>query len=544
MIAARGTLLSLIVALTLTATALSAEQEAGTAAVEETAGASPALAPPAADLVLANRQVFTFRAVHLGVSPEGRAEAALARIRAWLRHGDSGEIEQVETPEGTLIAAGGEGLFRIAPGDVNAEAGETLPALRERTVASLRVALDEERELLSLPTLLKALGWAGAATLMFLIAAWAVRRAVKWARSRLEGFALERFGRLQMGGFTLLTPEQLSSGLGKLVGALRLLANLSLAYIWLTFTLTLFPYTRPWGEELGSYLFSLTGIVMEALLASVPGLVIVVVILIAARYATVLIGSFFSAVERGDVSVGMFHPDTALATRRIAVVLLWLFAAALAYPNLPGSSSAAFQGISIMAGLMLSLGSTTVVGQITSGFVILYARKFRAGDYVRIGDIEGTFLSVGLYTTKLRTNKLEEVSIPIALVLATETKNYSRSGSGLGAILYTSVTIGYDAPWRQVHALLLLAAERTPGLRKEPPPFVYQTALSDFYVDYQLNAHIEKPEERIRTLAALHANIQDAFNEAGVQIMSPHYESDPEAPKLVPKERWRTPPSV
>ncbi len=468
----------------------------------------------------------------------------MARIRAWLRRGESGEIQQVETPEGILITAGGEGLFRIGSGDVNAEAGETLPALRERTVASLRVALEEERELLSVATLLRALGWTALATLLFLIIAWAVRRAMTWARSRFEGLALERFGRLQMGGFTLLTPEQLSTGVGRLVGALRLLAVLTLAYIWLTFILQQFPYTRPWGEGLGAYLFSLTGKVMEALLTSVPGLVIVVVILIGARWATALIGSFFSAVERGDVTVRMFHPDTALATRRIAVVLLWLFTVALAYPYLPGSSSAAFQGISIMAGLMLSLGPTNVVGQITSGFVILYARNFRAGDFVRIGQLEGTLLSVGLYATKLRTNKLEEVSIPNALVLATETKNYSRSGAGLGVILYTSVTIGYDAPWRQVHALLQLAAERTPGLRKEPTAFVYQTALSDFYVEYQLNAHLEKPEERVRTLAALHERIQDSFNEAGVQIMSPHYEADPATPKVVPRERWRTPPTV
>jgi small-conductance mechanosensitive channel len=145
---------------------------------------------------------------------------------------------------------------------------------------------------------------------------------------------------------------------------------------------------------------------------------------------------------------------------------------------------------------------------------------------------------MGILSTKIKTIKREEITIPNNVVTATTVKNYTRLHASSGLILYTSVTIGYSTPWRQVHALLIMAVERTPGLRLEPPPFVYQTALSDFYVEYQINAYMEKPEERVDTLALLHANIQDLFNEYGVQIMSPHYRSDPPEPVWVPKEKW------
>jgi small-conductance mechanosensitive channel len=148
-----------------------------------------------------------------------------------------------------------------------------------------------------------------------------------------------------------------------------------------------------------------------------------------------------------------------------------------------------------------------------------------------------------MLSTKIRTTKQEEVTIPNAGLIGTTIKNYSRLAGKEGVILHTTVTIGYSTPWRQVHEMLLMGADRTPGLKKDPKPFVLQTALSDFYAEYQLNAHLERPETRNRTLAELHANIQDAFNEHGVQIMSPHYESDPAEKVWVPRDRWFAPPA-
>ncbi len=217
---------------------------------------------------------------------------------------------------------------------------------------------------------------------------------------------------------------------------------------------------------------------------------------------------------------------------------MWVFAIVVAYPYLPGSQTDAFKGVSVFLGLMVTFGSSGLVNQIMSGFMITYSRALRVGDFVRIGDVEGTVTHLGVLSTKVKTLRQEEVTIPNAVVVAQTTTDYSRTSETEGVFTPTSVTIGYDTPWRQVQSLLLLAAERTAGLRREPKPLVLQTALEDFYVKYTLFVCLERQQSRLITLDALHANIQDLFNEYGVQIMSPNYVLDPAAPKVVPKQNW------
>jgi small-conductance mechanosensitive channel len=246
----------------------------------------------------------------------------------------------------------------------------------------------------------------------------------------------------------------------------------------------------------------------------------------------------FDAVEQGRTSLPWVYPETAVPTRRLVSGLLWLFALALAYPYLPGSNTDAFKGVSVFIGLMISLGSSGIVNQVMSGFTLTYSRALRPGDFVRIGDVEGTVTHLGSLSTKIKTPRREEVTIPNAVVVAAQTTNYTRFAGSEGVLVPTSVTIGYDVPWRQVKALLLLAAQRTVGVRSQPEPVVRQTALRDFYVEYTLLVSLEDPAQRVPTLDRLHGHIQDAFNEHGVQIMSPNYEADPEGPKIVPRERW------
>jgi small-conductance mechanosensitive channel len=197
----------------------------------------------------------------------------------------------------------------------------------------------------------------------------------------------------------------------------------------------------------------------------------------------------------------------------------------------------------VFVGLVVSLGSSGIVNQMMSGLTITYSRAVRLGDYVRIGEVEGTITHLGPLSTKVKTPRGEEVTIPNAVVMSDVTVNYSRLADSEGVFIPTTLTIGYDAPWRQIHALLLLAAERTPGIRANPKPVVRQTALQDFYVQYTLLVCLEKPQLRVPTLDTLHANIQDAFNEYGVQIMSPNYEADPEGRKTVPRDQWYAAPA-
>jgi len=238
------------------------------------------------------------------------------------------------------------------------------------------------------------------------------------------------------------------------------------------------------------------------------------------------------------------HPETAQPTRRLITAGTWLFAIVVAYPYLPGSETEAFKGVSVFVGLMFTLGSAGIVQHVMSGFMITYSRALRVGDFVKIGEVEGTVTHLGILSTKVRTPRREEITIPNAVVTATTTIDYSRFAQTDGVMTPTSVTIGYDAPWRQVEALLIGAAERTPGVRREPRPIVIQAALEDFYVKYVLMVCLEQQERKALTLHHLHANIQDLFNEHGVQIMSPNYEADPAAPKVVAKKDWYAAPAA
>jgi small-conductance mechanosensitive channel len=218
--------------------------------------------------------------------------------------------------------------------------------------------------------------------------------------------------------------------------------------------------------------------------------------------------------------------------------LVVAFALVVAYPYIPGSESAAFKGVSIFLGVVFSLGSTSIISNLIAGYALTYRRAFRVGDRVKIGDVIGDVTDVRLQVTHLRTAKNEAVIVPNSVILNSEVTNYSTFAKTSGLILHTTVGIGYEVPWRQVEAMLLEAAARTPGILETPAPFVLQRGLGDFSVVYEVNVGCHDPRNMWLLYNDLHRSIQDVFNEHGVQIMTPAYEADPQEPKVVPKERW------
>ncbi len=219
------------------------------------------------------------------------------------------------------------------------------------------------------------------------------------------------------------------------------------------------------------------------------------------------------------------------------------FALVVAYPYIPGSSSAAFQSISIFLGVMFSIGSSSFIANIIAGYSMTYRRAFRLGDRIQVGEVFGDVSEIRLQVTHVRSVKNEEMVIPNSTLLNSTVVNYSALARSRGLILHTTVGIGYETPWRQVEAMLLLAAERTEGLAREPAPFVLQKSLGDFCVVYEINVPCDAPAQMAVLYSRLHRNILDVFNEYGVQIMTPAYEGDPEQPKVVPKEQWWTAPA-
>ena len=433
----------------------------------------------------------------------------------------------------------GQMVFGILDEDLDPTVGETLADVGQAALTRLRAVIEARAEQRRTTVIMQGIGLSlGAAALLVLIL-WAIWRVTDRVLLRLAEVTHQRA--ISVVGVNVRS--SLDALERSLVRVVAWTLGLAAAYVWLTFTLQRFPYTRPWAETLrGDLLDRLKELGTEALQAA-PGLFVVVIIVLAARFVTRMIDAFFRAVERDAVKVRSLQPDTARATRQIAIVLVWILTLTIAYEYIPGSNTEAFRAIGVLVGVMLSLGSAGLVNQVMSGLVVIYSRALRPGEIVRAGEVAGRVSEVGLLSTKL-VSMGEEITIPNAVLVGTTVTNYSRLGGADGPLISTSVTIGYDAPWRQVHAILQLAAERTPGIRRHPAPFVLQRALSDFFVAYELRGHLEMGAERPRVLSELHKQIQDAFNEFGVQIMSPAFEAQPDRPVVVPRSRWFTAPAV
>jgi len=332
--------------------------------------------------------------------------------------------------------------------------------------------------------------------------------------------------------------------LQRAVDAIALLLVLAITYPWLTFVLRRFPYTRPWGESLRGRLLALLGRAALGGAQAVPDLLIVAIIVVLTRGAIGVTNAFFDAVERGSITSAWTSPDTARASRRLVAAALWLFAAVIAYPYVPGSDTDAFKGVTVFVGIIMSLGSAGLVNQLMSGLTLTYSRGLRVGDVVRTGEVSGRVTRMGMFSLQLRTFRGELITVPNAVVIGQSMTNYTRTEGTPHLSLDTEITIGYSTPWRQVEALLTMAAARTEMVMRDPPPRVLQRALEDFYIRYQLIVALDCRASHAEVLNALLANIQDAFNEHGVQIMSPNYEADPEHPAIVPRDQWYAAPAT
>jgi small-conductance mechanosensitive channel len=495
---------------------------------------------------LANRTIAVLRVPFLGVSPENRAVRAEAALRELLRAGGPGVVTVQVEPQGHAILVDGALVTVLTAGDADRLRGQSLAQASRAARVQLEQAYAEAREAQDPGRLLRAAGLSVLATvgaLAVLVLVWRARRAaVGW----LARVVTRHTERLRVAGAQLLATDRMAAMARALLGVVAWSLIALLLFEWLRYVLAQFPYTRPWAEGLSAFLTGIARQLGGSALLAVPDLIVALVIFAAARGVVLLFKPFFDRVaSTGRQDNGWLDADTARPTQRLFSLIVAVFAVVMAYPYLPGSSSDAFKGISVLLGLMVTIGGSNLFGQAASGLVLMYSRTLRVGEYVRIADHEGTVTEMGSFTTRLRTGLGEELTLPNALVLGTVTKNYSRAVKGHGFIVDTTVTIGYDTPWRQVEAMLIEAAQLTPGVLAQPVPRVFQTALSDFYPEYRLvcQAVPSDPAPRAQVLSALHANIQDVFNRYGVQIMSPHYLADPAAAKVVPPEGWYAEPA-
>ncbi|MBI5256489.1 MAG: mechanosensitive ion channel [Burkholderiales bacterium] len=515
--------------------------QAETPAEVPAVAASAAAEPEAGTVQLNQRRIAQLRASLLGDSPAERAELARMAIAAAAAASGPGVVTHTRTGDAVRFEVDGTTMFFLVPADVaGPRPGLGFEAMVADVQRRLQIAVREAREAREPRRIAAGIAMSLLATAVALVLlAGGVR-----LRRRAEAAIGARVQQWQARNPTVraLAPYSLHAGAAGRFGLGLLAWGLGLLVVdaWLAFVLHQFPYTRPWGERSSAWLLEVLQQFALAIAAAVPGLVTAALIFVLARLVVRANSALLRRVQAGELHLGWLDADTAEPTRRVANLVIWLFALAMAYPYLPGANSEAFKGVTVLAGLMLSLGASGVVGQALAGLSLAYARSLRVGEYVRIGETEGTVVSVGLLATRIHTGLGEEVSLPSAVVFGQPVRNFSRLVRDGQFMLHVGVTIGYATPWRQVHALLLEAARRTPGVASDPAPYVVQTALSDFYVEYRLCAQSNRhaPQRRAEAQTQLHANIQDVFNENGVQIMSPHYRSDPATVQVVPPGPW------
>jgi small-conductance mechanosensitive channel len=475
---------------------------------------------------------------------EMRAQKIAERIEAFAADAtsDPHTLRLVEEKNMTAIFADKQRLLGVFDADGRLE-GIERQDLAQVYVERIKEAVQAYRDQRKSSTLflhtLYALGASGV-----LASAWF---GLQWVFIRLDALIERRYrGRVKdvtIQKARIFQARQMWAVLLETFKAIKLLFILALVYAYLSFVLRLFPWTAYLGKQLFTVIVAPLRTIGMGIVENIPNLIIVGILLVLTSYVLKLGRVLFDNVARGKITLKGFDQEWAWPTYRIFRALVVVFFVVMAYPHIPGSDTQAFKGVTIFLGVLLSLGSTSVIGNILAGYTLVYRRAFRIGDRVKIGEYLGDVMERRLLVTHLRSVKNEEIIVPNSEILNSSVINYSSLAKQDGLILHPSVGIGYETPWRQVEAILLEAASRTPGLLKHPEPFVLHKSLGDFCVTYELNVYCDQPHNMVELNTLLCQNILDVFNEHEIQIMTPAYVADPAHPKIVPKERWCPPPA-
>jgi small-conductance mechanosensitive channel len=495
-------------------------------------------------VVIEGETLFSVRGV-AAYPAERRADEIAKRIRtlAANRQFSTKSLVAKDQPPNTMIVADGQRVMFVFDEDAVLEQIARQP-LAELYRIRIAETIDNYRRDRTATVLYVRIVYALAATIVLVIVVYIGRHLFGYLRSHLKRRYDRRVQGIQDRAFQIVKADQIWRALMGVIELTRVAAMLVVAYAYLNYVLALFPWTRGLARSLFTIAVDPIRTLGLGLLGFIPNFAFLAILILFTRYALKLTRLFFEGLAGGTVKLHGFDPEWASPTYRLVRLMVIMLAIVVAYPYIPGSRSEAFKGVSLFAGIIFSLGSSSLIGNLIAGYSMTYRRAFKVGDRVKIGEYMGDVEQMRLLVTHLRTLKNEEVVVPNSTILNSEVVNYSTMAQDRGLILHTTVGIGYETPWRQVEAMLLEAAGRTSGFRREPPPFVLQKALGDFCVTYEVNVFCETPRNMESAYSQLHRNILDVFNEYGVQIMTPAYEHDPDEPKIVPRERWYLAPAA
>ncbi|EEB6817237.1 mechanosensitive ion channel [Salmonella enterica] len=474
-------------------------------------------------------------------------EERVLRIRNTLRNFTEADVREPlrivavnrYNQHGRLIVMNGKPVMLLTQGDLDEGDDLTLDQAAQRVLARMeaqRAALRDQYDS----------SWLALSVVKTVASALAL--ALFWYGAYRSWHVVSRFYRRRIVENRSLVPQRWRQFLGafetRLYALLMILLGILAFYAWLSWAFSLFPWTRVWGSSLGDWSLRVVRQIALSIISALPGIMVVLIIFLITAFILKLLKMVLNQVEAGRLQLPGIHPETVGATRKLISVVVWLFALSAAYPFLPGANSLAFKGISVFFGLMLTLGSAGVMNHAMSGLVLIYSRALRKGDVIRVADNEGLVSEIGMLATKIITRENYIVTVPNAVVVSGKITNLSVQNPDGGVNLTVGVTIGYDTPWRQVHAMLELAAKRSQGVDHSHPPLVRQLSLMDWYIAYELQVRLLPGQSLAAARNALHSNIQDVFNEFNVQIMSPNFVMQPAGAVMVAKENWYPAPAA
>jgi small-conductance mechanosensitive channel len=468
--------------------------------------------------------LFHIKARAGSFTAEARASAVQKRIKERAKRAlHRSDTLRIDSADGLLdIMYGEDLLMTITSRDAAAE-GVTMERLAKDRMSSIKGAIAGYHQSISFVTLAKEIALALLVTGLLVFVLRMVRRGFRWTHTWLEGQKGIRVRAIRIRDYEFFTEERSLNAVLLVNKALRWLVVLVVLYLTLPLLFAIFPWTQDLAEVLIGYVTRPVGRIALALWHFLPNLVTILVVVVIFHYLIKGLAFLRDEVRNEALVIPGFYPDWAAPTFQLLRVVLYAFMVVVIFPYLPGSDSPVFQGVTVFLGALFTFGSAGSLSNIIAGLVLTYMRSFQKGDRVRIGEVFGDVIERNMLVTRVRTTKNEIISIPNSTVINSHTINYTSDSAARGLIIHSTVTIGYDVPWRQVHELLINAAKATDLIEVEPTPFVLQTSLDDFYVSYEINCYTKQTTRQAFIYSQLHENIQDQFNGAGVEIMSPHY---------------------
>lgn len=497
--------------------------------------------PETAPVKLDGKVIFSVRGIS-SYPAEKRAAAISDRIaRAASNEAISADSVLIIPGEGVLkIVAGPDFIMNVHDVDGSWEQIDK-SILAQIFTEKIRVAIIEYREARSRPVLLKRSLYALGALIILAVILFVFIRLIRKMNTVFQNRIKARVESVENISHKLISSGQLWKSIHVFTKTLKIFVIIVIVAVFLNYILSLFP----WTSGITAYTIQLfTNPIIAAgksFVQFLPSLAFLIIIFFITRYVLRLTKLLFSGVSHGGIVIKDFDAEWAMPTFKIVRIFVLAFAVVIAYPYIPGSNTSAFKGVSVFMGILLSLGSSSFIGNVIAGYSMTYRRAFRIGDRIKVDEYVGFVEEQKLLVTRLRSLKNEEIIIPNSVLLNSNIVNYTTRAKDLGLILHTTVGIGYDTPWRLVHSMLLEAADRTDGLLKNPKPYVLQKALGEFAITYEINGYCNDVSKMFYLYTDLHKNILDVFNENNVQIMVPSYEGDTEIPKVVPKDQWQPP---